>query len=113
MTPAPPYTKMPPLAVRRQCKTLLVETAEKHGVPPAFIVAHLRNVAVVVARKEVMLGMLELGLTRSQVAMAFGRDLRRVRASVIGAPRKKKAPRGQTTMKKPRGAKSKRSLSQS
>ncbi len=32
-----------------------------------------------------MLYMLSLGLTRSQLALAFGRDLRRVRASVIGS----------------------------
>ena len=39
-----------------------------------------------------MVQMLEMGLTRSQVAMAFGRDLRRVRASEIGSAGKPGKP---------------------
>jgi len=75
---------MPSVTIRRRCRALVIETAERYGIPPAFITAHVRPVKANAARREVMAAMLEMGLTRSQVAMAFGRDLRRVRESEIG-----------------------------
>lgn len=81
---------MPPLSVRRRCLRFLLKTAERYDIPPAWIPAHVRTHAAIAARREVMLYMLSIGLTRSQLALAFGRDLRRVRASVIGSPREMK-----------------------
>ena len=53
---------------------------------PALVVAHCRTGPVVKARLEAMQAMFALGLKRCQIAAAFGRDLRRVRSSVIGGP---------------------------
>jgi len=83
---AAPYVKMPSREVRADCFSLLLWKAYKYNVPPAHVTAHIRSVPAVRARRELMLAMLAMGLTRGQVAMAFGRDLRRVRASVIGTP---------------------------
>ena len=84
MPKIPPYTHLPSRHIRQLCRLYLVESAARHQIPPAHIVAHIRTAPAVRARREVMLYMLSLGLTRSQLALAFGRDLRRVRASVIG-----------------------------
>lgn len=89
VTQPPPYTKMPSDEVRADCRSFLLWVAQKYDVPPAFIVAHIRQVKVIKARREVMRKMLDWGLSRSQIALAFGRDLRRVRASVIGVPSKR------------------------
>lgn len=77
---------MPSLAIRIRSKEILLETAKKYDVPAASIVAHvITPVGVNKARKEVQLRMLqELGMKRHEIASAFGRDLRRVRQSVIG-----------------------------
>lgn len=78
---------MPSVQLRRRCRELVIEAAARHKVAPGLITAHVRQNAANQARKEVMLQMLEMGLSRADVAAAFGRDLRRVRASVIGKPR--------------------------
>lgn len=77
---------LPPKQVRKQCTELVIAAAKKYDVPPALIVAHCRMKRVCAARIEVMRQMWELGLKRSQIAFAFGRDLRRVRSSIIGGP---------------------------
>ena len=79
-------SKLPPKQIRKKCVSLVLEAAEKWKVPPALIVAHCRCGAVCKARMEVMQAMFELGMKRCQIAAAFGRDLRRVRSSVIGGP---------------------------
>lgn len=83
---------MPSVTVRRECLALVIAAAKKYEIPPAYVTAHVRPVKAVAARREVMVQMLEMGLTRSQVAMAFGRDLRRVRASEIGSAGKPGKP---------------------
>ena len=85
MPKPPPYTYLPSIEIRRACLSFLLEAAARHKIPPAHVVAHIRTAPAVRARLEVMLHMLGLGLTRSQLALAFNRDLRRVRASVIGS----------------------------
>lgn len=63
-----------------------MQKAAYYDVPPAYVVAHVSSVAANKARKEAQLAMLSIGLTRAQVALAFQRNLRRVRRSVIGEP---------------------------
>ena len=81
-----PDRHLPPKQIRRKCVQLVIAAGEKWKVPPAQIVAHCRCAPVCRARAEVMRAMFALGLKRYQIAAAFGRDLRRVRASVIGGP---------------------------
>ena len=81
-----PDRHLPPKQIRRKCVALVIEAAEKWKVAPALIVAHCRCARVCWARAEVMQAMFRLGLKRYQIAAAFGRDQRRVRASVIGGP---------------------------
>ena len=50
------------------------------------MVARYRTGPVVKARREAMQAICALGLNRCQIAAEFGRDLRRVRSSVIGGP---------------------------
>jgi hypothetical protein len=72
--------------LRRSCRLLVYKAAERYQVPPCYITAHTRMMAADQARKWVMVQMLvRLHMKRWQVAMAFGRDLRRVRKSVLGA----------------------------
>ena len=80
-------SSVPPSAdLRRKCAALVIETARTYQIPPVTITAHTRSTVADRARKEVMAIMVaEFGMPRCQVAMAFGRDLRRVRASVLGA----------------------------
>ena len=73
-----------PLQIRRRCVALVIEIAGRHHVPPALVVAHCHRSDACAARAEVMREMFRLGLKRIQIAAAFGRDVRRVRASVIG-----------------------------
>ena len=77
---------LPPKQIRKQCTELVIAAGKKYDVAPAYIVAHCRMKKACKARMEVMRQMWELGLKRSQIAFAFGRDLRRVRSSVIGGP---------------------------
>jgi len=86
--PLEPIEKMPPPSVRGECKRLLIAAAQRHNVPPAYVVAHIRTSGAVAARKELWKEMLALGMNRAQIAFAFGRDLRRVRASIIGTARR-------------------------
>ena len=59
--------------------------AKERGVPPAYITAHIRGVAVDEARKEVWRRLIvERGMTRGLVAKVFRRHHRRVRRSVLG-----------------------------
>ena len=87
----PAYFKMPSADVRKKCRDLVVEAAQRYAIPPAYVTAHIRIPAAVAARREVQRAMLAMGLTRSQLAGAFGCDLRRVRASVIGGPESEQA----------------------
>jgi len=84
MAERPPYTKMPSNALMLRSRDLVVLVAAKYGIPPAEVVSPLRTVRAVKARREAMRQMLVWGMTRSQLALVFNRDLRRVRASVIG-----------------------------
>lgn len=69
----------------QQCRTLVFKAADFYEVPPVTITAHTRMVAADAARKWVMRKMIRsLGMRRWQVAAIFKRDLRRVRASVLG-----------------------------
>lgn len=68
----------------RRCRNLVFRTAKKYKVPPVLITAHVRSNAADAARLEVWNIMInELGLRRHQVAKMFGRDVRRLRASVL------------------------------
>ncbi len=68
-----------------RCRKLVLEVAKKHNVAPCLITAHVRHEIADEARKEVMRRMIvEFGFRRSRVARIFGRDLRRVRRSVLG-----------------------------
>jgi hypothetical protein len=68
-----------------QCRNLVIFTANKYELPPVYLTAHVRHVVADEARKEVWRVMVgEMGLKRYQVAGMFGRDLRRIRKSVIG-----------------------------
>jgi hypothetical protein len=72
-------------AKRAAAAILVIEEARKAGVPPAFITAHIKHHKSNVARKAVQRRMhRELGMPRYQIAEAFQRSLRRVRASVLG-----------------------------
>jgi hypothetical protein len=72
-------------ALAEECRTLVIFTARKYEIPPVFVTAHIRNPIADEARKEVQRTMIgEMGLKRCQVAAIFGRDLRRVRKSVLG-----------------------------
>ena len=72
--------------LKQKCKGLVFAAAGRWKVPPAYIVAHVRGNAVDEARRWVMVAMLRrLKMKRWQVAMAFGRDVRRIRRSVLGA----------------------------
>lgn len=81
-----PYAKRPDRDTLEKCKGLLIEASERWNVPQAHITSHIRSGSVPEARRWLMGKMLDLGLKRNQVAWAFGLDLRRVRASVIGGP---------------------------
>ena len=71
--------------LRRKCTEMVYYAAKKFDVPAVYIAAHTRHVVADEARKWVMREMIsELGMRRWQVALAFGRDLRRVRRSVLG-----------------------------
>ena len=79
---APPITPR----LKARCREFVFIAAKQYGVPPAYVVAHVRGKAVDEARRWVMCRMLTtLRMKRWQVAMAFGRDVRRIRKSVIGA----------------------------
>lgn len=68
-----------------ECRRLVFSAAEHYEVPPVTITAHTRIVKADHARRWVMrMMLLRLGMRRWQVAYLFRRDLRRVRASVIG-----------------------------
>jgi hypothetical protein len=84
MLPEEPTTKLPPVAVRRRCLRILLRVCTRYWVAPAEVVAHVRDPKIDRARRDVMAAMLDAGLTREQVATAFGRDLRRTRYSSIG-----------------------------
>jgi hypothetical protein len=72
------------VATRMKSRRILIEVSRKYDVAPAVVVSHIRTVKANAARKIVQQRMIqEQGLSRAVVAMAFGRDLRRVRASVI------------------------------
>lgn len=72
-------------SIKEKCRAIVMQVAKKHGVPPAYVVAHIRCGQADAARAECMRRMLtQLKLRRWQVAMAFGRDLRRIRKSVLG-----------------------------
>lgn len=76
--------KLPPLDVRERCREILLEEAKRHEIEPAYIVAHVRYIPANHARKVVQRRMIEeLGIKRHVIATMFGRDLRRVRASVL------------------------------
>ncbi len=65
-------------------RALVFRKAKKFGVPPVMITAHVRNVVADKARCEVWHELLTtFNMTRQMVADLFGRDRRRIRASVI------------------------------
>ena len=79
----PPYYKLPPPETRRLCRNIVIEVAKAFNVPPGHITSHIKTQPVEDARQLVMRLMLALGLKRQDIAVAFNRDLRRVRASVV------------------------------
>jgi hypothetical protein len=83
--PKTPFRKLD-AAMARKCRALVYRKAEKYGVPPVYITAHVRSKAADDARRETWRYMVRnLGLRRHQIAKMFNRDLRRIRKSVIGA----------------------------
>lgn len=84
----PPEIFPLPDDMRQKAIAILLETASEFDVPPAYIVAHSRRYPKAApARRKAMRRMKSeiKGMTRLLLAAAFNRDLRRVRASVIGA----------------------------
>lgn len=74
-----------PYSVVQKCYALVHREAEKRGIPAVYITAHVRNPVADKARKSVQRKMIvKLKMKRCQVAAFFGRDLRRVRKSVLG-----------------------------
>jgi chromosomal replication initiation ATPase DnaA len=72
--------------LREMCSNVVYAVAAEYRIPPVFVTAHIRTEKAVIARRKVMSIMLtKFGMRRYQVAEAFGRDIRRVRKSVIGA----------------------------
>jgi len=73
------------IALRKKCTKLVLEASRKYDVPPVIITSHCKHARASQARREVMAVMIaDYGMRRWQVAEAFGRDVRRVRKSVIG-----------------------------
>jgi len=73
--------------MRQPAIDILLEVAAEFNLPPAYIVAHSRRYPQASpARRKAMRRMkAEIpGMSRAMLAVAFVRDLRRVRASVIG-----------------------------
>ena len=71
--------------LRAACCGLVFKAAKFYEIPPAYITAHTRFTQADRARRWVMQQMLrKLHMKRYQVALAFGRDIRRVRKSVLG-----------------------------
>lgn len=74
-----------PLETAEQCRELVFTVAREFGIPPVHVTSHIRNLKADKARKKVMQEMIHgMGLPRWRVAEIFNRDLRRVRASVLG-----------------------------
>lgn len=74
----------------QRCREFVFAAAKKYGLPPVVITAHTRWVQADRARLEVQRRMIdELGMKRWQVAKIFGRDVRRVRASVLNKERRR------------------------
>lgn len=68
-----------------RCREAVFTAASAYEVAPVLITAHYRSKRADNARSWVMRYMVEsLGMRRHQVALIFGRDLRRVRKSVLG-----------------------------
>lgn len=68
-----------------RCRKLVFDAAERFQIPPVLITAHVRHRTADIARTEVMRTMIvTIHLRRWQVARLFGRDVRRVRKSVLG-----------------------------
>lgn len=83
--PAPKRSPEITLELRTRATRMVYEEAERFKVPPVDVTAHVCGVSAGKARREVMRRMItELGMARHQVAKAFGRDVRRVRKSVLG-----------------------------
>ena len=65
-------------------RQMVYEKAQACGLPPVYLTAHVRSTAADKARHELWAEMIhELGLKRQFVADIFGRDRRRLRASVL------------------------------
>lgn len=74
-----------PREIIAECRSAVYESAKAYDVPPVLITAHSRCVRADHARKWVMRYMVShMRMKRWQVALIFGRDLRRVRKSVLG-----------------------------
>lgn len=70
--------------VADQCRQIVYVIAAKYDIPPVYITSHMRSMAADQARREVMQQLLsQVHLARWQVAAMLGRDLRRVRKSVL------------------------------
>lgn len=75
----------PSAELRKKATTIVFVVAKKYNVPPVHVTAHVLSRQADKARMEAMRAMIaELGMKRCEVAQAFGRDLRRVRKSVLG-----------------------------
>jgi hypothetical protein len=80
---SPPNYKLPPPEICALCRQIVLEVATTLEVHPGHITSHIRTKEVVKARKLAMRLMLAIGLRRVDLAVAFNRDLRRVRGSVV------------------------------
>ena len=79
----PPYYRYPSPEVRALCRELVLLVSRAFGVPPSDITSHTRETRAVVARDVAMRLMLAAGVRRVDLAVAFNRDLRRVRESEV------------------------------
>ena len=81
---AKPIHRKMTVPLARECRRLVHRVAKEYDVPPACITAHIRGVRVDAARVQVWREMVDgMGMTRQLVADSFGRDRRRIRASVL------------------------------
>jgi hypothetical protein len=68
-----------------QVRSLMDAAAKRYDIPKVYITAHVRFPRADQARRDVWRTLVyEWGMKRGRVAAMFGRDLRRLRASVIG-----------------------------
>lgn len=89
--------QFPSLEIRKAALQIVLDAAARHGIAPVLITCHAsgngrpssnsQSQLIANVRREVQGEMItRLGMAHHVVAWMFGRDIRRVRASVLGIP---------------------------